>query len=160
MQRKRLFILAVVVVVALSLILWLQVHRDSKNPSVQTAPTRGVVITNVSQLSRDLDQATIASIETTAYQRIAANFPGTMADKYAAVVRAGTYEKQYHRYEGTDPAEQVPSVSFLLDIPAAKESFTVTFSGGRGYPYSILYVLCPSADQLIYGDFGCVDENQ
>lgn len=116
-----------------------------------------VVVGNLTKEVPTLKESEVSAIESALYQRVK-SYTKNPKNDYKGTVTAGSYKKVFDTYTGGDAPRQVPTVIFLVDIPAVKQNYKVTFSGGKGYPYGILYVLCPNKDQLKYGDFGCKDE--
>jgi hypothetical protein len=159
-MRRRVFFIFIAGIVtfiaALVFLLTRQPGTNDQNNTLPRADAPGLTITNAGQYSDRLDLAVFTDIQKLAYERV--KFYGDPG-KYQGVVRENSFKVTYHDYDATTPPTKVPRVEFILDIPEAKQSYDVSFAGGDGYPYSILYVLCPDASQLKYGDFGCTDEN-
>lgn len=156
--KQTIALLAVIAAGMLVLIMWLiSSALNHKSTPAGSGEISGVTVTNIGQYVNDLGSTTISTIQDTLYQRVLTNYKGAPTNHYDAIVRPGTYTKQLNNYGVDDPPEKVPSVTFMVDIPSVKESYSVSFSGGDSYPYKILYVVCPQPDQLMYGDFNCVD---
>ena len=158
-RRSFALILIASTVLIVAIVFFLTLQQPAKNEGQQGAPKatkNGLTITNAQQYTDKLDWSVITSVQDAAYRRIIAH---GHAGAYQGVIRDNSFRISYVTYTAVDPPVNVPQYQFLLDIPAAKQSYSVSFSGGSTYPYSILYVLCPGAGQLIYDDFGCVDEN-
>jgi hypothetical protein len=159
MKSRRVAVFTVISVVLVLFFMLSILLRSGGDKAVeqQTDAPLAMKITNIDKYGGSLDDTTVTAIQNTLYQRVESNYHGTLATHYDAMIRTGTFTTQYHDYAITDPPQKVPSVTFIVDIPAVKESYNVSFAGGEGYPYRILYVTCPQTDQLIYEDFGCVD---
>jgi hypothetical protein len=127
-------------------------NRPTKTNDAAIDPeSTGLIITNANQYTDKLDGLSLASIQGETYRRLVTyGQEGT----YQGTIRPGSFHVTYSTYQSA----QIPQYEFLIDIPTAKQSYSVSYSGGPQYPYNILYVLCPSANQLRYGDFGCKDE--
>lgn len=156
-RRTFLFVLIGSVLIVVVAIFFITLQQPDKNQSIGTpkATKKGLTITNAELYANKLDWSVITNIQAAAYRRIVAY---SHAGTYSGVIRDKSFQVSYIDYPASDPPVLVPQYQFILDIPAARQSYAVSFSGGKQYPYSILYVRCPEAGQLIYGDFGCVDE--
>jgi hypothetical protein len=130
-----------------------QPATPAANSSIQT-----VQLANISTIAGQLDSKTIDSIESELYQRIMQNSNPAQVT-YEGTIRAGSFTAKSSEYSNGSNYQQVPTYTFLVDIPDVQQTYSVSFSGGDGYPYSILYVLCPTPDQLIYPAFTCSDES-
>jgi hypothetical protein len=163
MSRRLKIIILVVLLVAAGIVVFVTTSSKSRYDPTEnitnSASQPHVTITNADDYGTWFDTNHIPAVESAIYKRIKDSID-LPASNYNAVIRQDSLQTTYHPYEGGGSTTQVPTVAFLVDIPSASETYKVTFSGGEGYPYSILYVLCPSSNQLKYGDFGCKDTGQ
>lgn len=138
-------ILAVLaVIVAAVALLWPKHHAST---------ITDVTITNSSLFSDQLDPTTITSVQTGTADMMKHNHTtGT----YTGVIRGGSLTIDYVAYQG----QEIPETTFMVDIPAAKQSYEVDISGGPTFSFNILHVSCPPSDKVIYSGFHCKDEVQ
>lgn len=158
-RKQKILIICSLVVIILGVVGYMLVSRNRYDPSETTtdaASSTGVTITNLSDYSTWLDSSTTGSIESGIYTRIK-QYSKLPAPHYDAVIRTDSLHTTRGAFAGPDGPSDIPSVDFLVDIPQASQSYVITMTGGSKYPVNILYVLCPSADQLKYGAFGCTD---
>lgn len=148
MTKKRL-LLGGVVVIIIGLIVFAAVLRGHTKNTKQP-PT--LTITNASVLS-SIDQKDLSGVKKTLLQKVVATTQNHDNVSYQATVRRGSLKTTYNLLDGI----KTPNYYFVVDIPEAKRTFQVAFSGGDGYAISILYVLCPKPSQLIYPAFACQD---
>lgn len=147
MTKRRLFLLIIIVFIMLGVlatIFFTQKHN--------THHKTGLIITNATTIG-SINQKDLANIETTIFQKIVAS-NNNRDSYYEATIRRNSLQVTYDVISGI----RTPTYFFLVDIPAAKQTYQVNSSGGAGYPISILYVLCPMPSQLIYQPFSCQDE--
>lgn len=75
-----------------------------------------------------------------------------------AVIRDGSYRQQI-----TDTEHMIYETTFIIDIPSLKQSYSVIDKYSplpmeeSGLTDYTTLVLCPDADDLIYGEFQCTD---
>lgn len=75
-----------------------------------------------------------------------------------AVIRDGSYNQQI-----TDVEHMIYETTFIIDIPSLKQSYSVIDKYSplpmeeSGLTDYTTLVLCPEADDLIYGEFQCTD---
>ena len=75
-----------------------------------------------------------------------------------AVIRDGSYRQQI-----TDTEHMIYETTFIIDIPSLKQSYSVIDKYSplpmeeSGLTDYTTLVLCPSTDDLIYGEFQCTD---
>lgn len=75
-----------------------------------------------------------------------------------AVIREGSYNQQI-----TDVKHMIYETTFIIDIPSLKQSYSVIDKYSplpmeeSGLTDYTTLVLCPSTDDLIYGEFQCTD---
>ena len=155
MSRRRLLVGLIVLIVlwtvaAVLLRAWTTHKRVASNPN-------HVTILGIEQHSGDLPAKAVNDIEATTYERIKES-TAQPSQYYKATIRKGSYQKTYSTSEGTYPPSQIPTVSFLVDIPGAQRTYRVRFSGGDGYAYNIVYVLCPTTGENAYQPFTCTDQ--
>lgn len=155
-RRKLLLSLAALTLCGLLvLVLILGNHSSTKKSGVAKASHK-VVLTNASRALDSVSQQDIQTIEFTLYDKLIPTIPpSSQKGEYSGTVRQSSFVQTSNLY--SDGVTEIPYYSFMVDIPAAKRSFSVALSGGQRYPFDILYVLCPTADQLPYKPFTCQD---
>lgn len=128
------------------------------DPTADKPTGPAVNITNAEQFSTWINTNHFAATEEQLYTEVQ-KYSATPQSNYSATIRSGTFKTTYD--ESTDGSgTSIPTVTFVVDIPEAKQSYVVTQSGGDNYPYDILHISCPSQAQLKYGDFGCKNEEE
>jgi hypothetical protein len=161
-RQQKLVIFGCAVLIVGGVIFKIVSSRNAYDPTetlTNSASESKVIITNADDYSTWFDTNRIPDVESALYARVKQSAKLTAAS-YDATIRKDSLQTTYNTYNGGDGPSQVPTVSFLVDIPKASQSYKVTFSGGDGYPYNILHVLCPDPSQLVYGNFGCKDPEQ
>jgi hypothetical protein len=157
MKQRLIVALVLLCIAATGLYILFRNNNPSDVSETSTLPTTNIVkIDNVQSFSTWLDPASISSTEQALFRRVA-SYSKTGLAIYHGTIRPNTFKTTYSRYEGTSPATNVPTVEYVVDITDAKQSYLVRYSGGKSYPYSILYVLCVPKEQMKYIDFGCTD---
>jgi hypothetical protein len=159
-RRRGIIGLVVLIVVLVGVFVFVSRRHTNYQETTQAVPSAQYVsVTGFDVYGDVLDSAAISAIQDRLYQLIVQNGTNdTVA--YSGEVRAGSFTVSSQTYAGQTPPIQVPTYTFIVDIPDAQQSYKVTYSGGTNYPYSILHVVCPSASDLKYGDFHCVDSEQ
>lgn len=134
-------------------------HRNEVAPDQAETTPQYINVSGLDAHGDVLDADMISALQDRLYQVVIQN-GGHSNSVYTGSVRADSFSVTYQTYEGQTPSIQVPIYAFIVDIPNAKQSYKITYAGGTNYPYAILHVVCPSASELIYGDFRCVDSEQ
>ena len=161
MNKRRLLLIGGGVIVLLLGIVALIVSTRSDEPVVTTskkAETSVVRIENVAEFSAWLNVNNMQPTEKALYAQVD-RFTDEPEPAYKGTIREGSLKTSIQPYEGTPPAD-IPVVTFIVDIPDAQQSYVVQQSGGQGYPYNLVRIACPADNQLKYGTFGCVNEDQ
>jgi len=160
MQRKTrvLLILLPVAILLVGLSVFLS-HRHTTTSSTgqTTTNAHSVKLDDAAAALPDIAGFDIESIQEALYQKISTTATGATGT-YHATVRTGTVTQTSYTYAVDNSS--IPYYRFMVDVPAIRQSFQVTFAGGVHYPVSIVHVLCPPADQLIYPKFECTDPEQ
>jgi hypothetical protein len=160
MKRRLIIIVVCLLAVLLLLTVLLGSHSKKQAGTTVTQQTpQGVNITNMASYSDSVDISNVPSVQRTLYDRIKETIKSPAAS-YEANVRQGSLTTVYNDYSPSDAPVSVPTTNFLVDIPKAQRTFVVSISGGPDYPYNILHVLCPSAEQNAYAPFSCEDKEQ
>ena len=160
---QKIIALIVLAVIGIGFIAYLATQQGNDSSSsgeqVETDSVKGVQITNTDDYKDLFDLKQIPAVETAIAVRLKQNSQ-LAQPTYTAEIRKDSFQTTYNDYQQAGGTQKVPTYSFMVDIPDAEQSYKVTFSGGSGYPYSILHVLCPSSSERIYNDFGCKDSEQ
>lgn len=110
-------------------------------------------LTNASLFSDQLGQSGISSTQQGVAEMLTYN---GATGSLSGAIRQGSLSQTFDQID----QQMVPYTSFLVDIPAAKQSYVVSIQGGTGYEMDILHVTCPTTDQLKYGPFDCHEQEQ
>lgn len=155
MKRRIAVLVAIAAIVGLGFILLSQGGNESKTPAKVKS---GIVqLDNAADFAAWLPNDGLTTVEQTLYKRVKSYVVSPLGI-YHGTIRGNSLTTTYNRYQDEASVIQVPTVHYIVDIPEARQSYAVHKSGGEDYPYDILYVKCLPADQLKYGEFGCVDE--
>ncbi len=155
--KKIIVILVLLLVVVVSLSWFASQYYHQKQTSNTSTTQRElqpqtVTLTNTTSFQQEILKGSIKTIESQLYEQLQDNSSGTH-DSYAGEIRAKSFDVTFYSRDGV----KIPSITFLVDIPAASQTYQVSLFGGKGYPMSTLYILCPTPDQLKYGAFTCND---
>lgn len=166
-DRRLLIVVAVVPLLFFVLLIGIVTHHKGQTPTVTTtakastthAKSQAIILSNVADFSTWTNTKNLSYIEEGIYSQVA-HYISSPASVYTGIIRQGSFKTTHSDYNDGTKTISIPTVHYIVDIPDAKQSYVVTESGGVGYPYDILHITCPSAAELKYGDFGCVDEDQ
>ena len=156
MYKRILLILAAILFIGSVVYLFTKDNSKTVEPKPQ-ATTSVVTLENSQDFATWLPDDDLTKVEQTIYNRVKSYKQSPLAI-YHGTIRPDSFETKYTEYTASDPAIQVPTVSYIVDIPDAQQSYLVAKSGGKNYPYDILYVLCVPKEKMKYADFGCKDE--
>ena len=120
--------------------------------------TDSISIDNLSDFTDWLNVIDFTETEKTLYERVK-TYESNAPSNLTGTIRQSSFSTKYGNYDDGESVEKIPVVEFIVDIPEVKQSYVVNQAGGDDYAYSIVYVVCPDAKQLKYGDFGCVNKN-
>jgi hypothetical protein len=156
---KRILLVAIPALLFIGSMVYLfGADKKADTPEPGDKPTNSVVLLdNAQDFAIWLPDKDVTKVEQTIYNRVKEYTASPLAI-YHGSIRATSFETRYTEYTVSDPPINVPTVTYIVDIPDAKQSYMVSKSGGENYPYNILYVLCVPKEQTKYADFGCKDE--
>lgn len=160
-NRILLIVIALMLIISVCFIaVVIPSHKQSKGtPSTTHASTDAVTLSNMSDFSTWTYSKNLSAIEQALYEQVT-RYTTNATPTYTATIRQSSFKTTYSDYDNGSQTISIPTVHYIVDIPEVKQSYIVDESGGKGYPYDILHITCPSKNELKYGDFGCTNEEQ
>lgn len=158
-ERQRFIIIASLSVAVLIIIMIVSavVIHQSRNfstaytpSSTDTATKESVDITNSGDYQSKIPSLDFSSLESSLFTTVKQNV-STPAASYAATIRDTSYKT-------STTSDGFPQRNFVVDIPAIKQSYHITVEGDSSTDYQTVYILCPTASELIYPAFTCKDQ--
>jgi hypothetical protein len=131
----------------------------------RSAPQKTVIISGVGDCSSNIDPSIISKLGTTLYSYVVVGNDykhRSSASTYRGAVRDGSCRQEHsNSTKGSNGAKLiVKTSSVIVDIPDAKQSWMFRYDwvkrGDAGKTdLGTLQPSCLTADELLYGDFGC-----
>lgn len=164
-KKKYILIASAAVVILLAATFIPMVFRGKEpvyEPPVKIPPTPTTPSTTINGLyerTENVSVERIKLIEETLFATIDMNIKGADLSASDVTIREGTYQQVVD-----DTVRQIYYTTFIVDIPSLKQSYRVNdyysplpnaVSGLRDYT---TLVLCLDAEDLIYGEFNCMDK--